>query len=299
MSSPVEIFDRALLARRRRRVACAMADHDFLAERIAKDFAERLEAINRTFPLALDLGAGTGRIGAAVAGLASVGCVISCDGVLELARRLPGPAIVADEEALPFADGVLDLVVSGLALASVNDLVGTLVQIRRALKPDGLFLGAVFGGETLSELREALLEAEFAETGGASPRVGPFADVRALGGLLQRAGFALPVVDRDVVRVEYASPLALMAELRAAGLTNVLYERSRRPLRRRVLARASAIYESRYRSSAGRVRATFEIITMTGWAPHESQQKPLAPGSAKARLADALGTREIALPDDN
>ncbi len=200
--------------------------------------------------------------------------------------------MLADEELLPFRDGAVDLIVSGMVLHLVNDVPGTLVQIRRALKPDGLLLAAVLGGRTLFELREAFLLAEAEVEGGAGPKVAPFADTREYGGLLQRAGFALPVTDSDTVTVTYASPLALMREIKAMGASNMLVGRRRQPLRRATLARACAIYSERFGQPNGRVTATFEIITLTGWVPHESQQKPLRPGSAKLRLADALGAVE-------
>ena len=187
----------------------------------------------------------------------------------------------------------LDLVVSALALQFVNDLPGTLVQIRRALKPDGLFLAAMIGGESLIELREAFAQAESEMEGGVSPRVAPFADLRDLGALLQRAGFALPVTDIDRVTVRYATPLALMHDLRRMGAANALTERRRTPLRRATLRRLFEIYAERFADPDGRIRATFEIVWLSGWAPHESQQKPLQPGSAKTRLADALRTVEI------
>jgi SAM-dependent methyltransferase len=196
--------------------------------------------------------------------------------------------VVAEEELLPFKARSLDLVVSALALQCVNDLPGTLVQVERCLKPDGLFMSALLGGRTLEELRHALLVAEAEITGGAAPRVIPFADVRSLGGLLQRAGFALPVADVDVIEVGYDSPLALMADLRAMGAANMLAERSRSGLRRDVLRRMLEVYAERFSRADGRVRATFEVITLTGWSPHASQQQPLRPGSAKASLADAL-----------
>jgi SAM-dependent methyltransferase len=208
------------------------------------------------------------------------------------------PTIVADEEALPFASGSFDLIVSALSLQWANDLPGALVQIRRALAPDGLFLAAVIGGQSLMELRTALTAAEAELTGGASPRVAPFADVRDLGGLLQRAGFALPVTDVEPLIVRYASMFALLRDLRAMGATNALTERSRVPLRRAVLTRAAEIYADRFSDSDGRVRATFEIVWLSGWAPHNSQQKPLAPGSARMRLADALNASEERLPRD-
>ena len=204
-----------------------------------------------------------------------------------------GDGVVGDLQALPLAPESTDLIVSALALHTVNDLPGTLAQIRRALRPDGLFLACLPGGQTLHELRHAFASAEAELTGGASPRVAPFADLRDLGGLLQRAGLALPVTDTDVVTVRYASMFALMADLRAMGATSSLVQRSRRPLRRDVLMRAAAIYGEKFADGDGRVRATFELIWLSGWAPHESQQKPLRPGSAKMRLAEALGTTEI------
>ena len=205
----------------------------------------------------------------------------------------PPPFIAADEEALPFRDGALDLVVSALALHHVNDLPGTLVQIRRALKPDGLFVAALLGGETLTELRQAFAAAESDVEGGVSPRVAPFADLRELGALLQRAGFALPVTDVDRVTVRYDSIFGLMHDLRRMGATNALFDRRRAPLRRQTLMRAAEIYASRFSDADGRLRATFEIVWLLGWAPDPSQQQPLRPGSAKTRLADALGTHEI------
>ena len=207
------------------------------------------------------------------------------------------PARGCDEEALPFRDRSLDLVVSGLSLQHANDLPGTLTQVRRALKPDGLLLAAMLGGNTLHELRTSLLAAEEELEGGASPRVAPFADVRDMGALLQRAQFALPVVDSETVVVTYANPLALMHELRGMGAANALSARSRKPLRRATLLRSFEIYAERFGLANGRIPATFEILTLTGWAPHESQPKPLQPGSAKMRLADALGTTEQPVGD--
>lgn len=179
-----------------------------------------------------------------------------------------------------------------LALQSVNDLPGALLQIRRALRPDGLLLACLFGGDTLTELRQSFAAAESELEGGASPRVAPFADVRSAGGLLQRAGYALPVVDLERVTVRYGGAFGLMGDLRAMGLTNALAERRRTPLRRATLMRTAAIYAERFADPDGRVRATFDMVWLSGWSPHESQQKPLKPGSAKARLADALGTAE-------
>jgi SAM-dependent methyltransferase len=207
--------------------------------------------------------------------------------------------LVADLERLPLADASIDLAVSLLALQWTNDLVGTLIQIRRILKPDGLFIGALFTGSTLTELRQVLLEAETEVTGGASPRVSPFADGPDLAGLAQRAGLALPVVDIDRITVRYDHPLRLMADLRAMAETSVLRDHARRPLRRGVLARACTLYKERFSDPDGRIRATFEISTLTGWAPHPDQQQPLRPGSARTRLADALGVSEQTLRPDS
>jgi len=235
----------------------------------------------RRFEHAADLGTPTDAVVRALAASGKVDSVISAQDV------------AMDEEALPFADLSLDLVVSALSLQFVNDLPGTLIQIRRALKPDGLLLAALIGGETLTELREAFAQAESEVEGGISPRVAPFADLRDMGALLQRAGFALPVVDSDKVIVRYRSVFDLMHDLRRMGATNILHERRRKPLRRATLARMAEIYARRFADVDGRLRATFEIVWLLGWAPHESQQKPLKPGSAARRLADALGAKEI------
>ena len=292
MNEPVPIFDRRLLAARRNRIAGNAGSRDFLLQRVADDIEERLLAVRRTFATVLDLGAHHGVIGRRLARLPGVTRLISADLSQEFLEQCSGEKVLADEETLPFADGSLDLVVSGLCLQYVNDLPGALIQIRRALKPDGLLLAALLGGSTLSELRESFLVAETEVEGGASPRVAPFADVRDLGALLQRAGFALPVADSDTVKAAYATPLALMHELAAMGCGNVLTARRRTPLRRETLARACAIYQDRFSRPDGRITATFENITLTGWVPHESQQKPLRPGSAQMRLADALMTEE-------
>ncbi len=293
MSSDAQLFDLHLLARRRDRAAPNAAAHDFLLQRVTEDFLVRLGAVQRQFATVVDLGAHHGLLARGVGTLPGGSLVISAESAWQMLKLCPTPRVLADYEALPFADGSLDLVVSGLTLHYVNDLPGTLVQIRRALKPDGLLLAAVLGGQTLMELREAFLLAESEVEGGASPRVAPFADVRDYGSLLQRAGFALPVTDTDVVTVTYSSPVALMQELRGMGATNVLVARRRTPLRRATLMRACEIYIERHGRPDGRIPATFEIITLTGWAPHDSQQKPLRPGSAQVRLADVLGTREI------
>ncbi len=284
--SPI-IFDRALVRRHRRRAA-ALGEATFLLDRVAEDMADRLAAVLRRFDIAVDLGTPGEAVRESLARLGSIGTIIAVDA---LPRRRP--AVIADEEALPFGDGILDLVVSALALHHVNDLPGTLVQIRRALKPDGLFVAALVGGETLTELRQSFATAESEIDGGVSPRVAPFADLRDLGALLQRAGFALPVTDVDRVGVRYDSAFELMGDLRRMGATNALIARRRQPLRRATLARMAELYGQRFADADGRVRATFEIVWLLGWAPHPSQQQPLRPGAAKSRLADALGTREI------
>jgi SAM-dependent methyltransferase len=292
MSAGAELFDRSLLRRRRSRFADELAQHEFLLDRVATEIAERIEAILREFPLALDLGAFNGVLGRKVGALPSVGAMIYAESAPALAALCPRPAVVCDEDLLPFRDASLSLVVSGLALHRVNDLPGALIQIRRALHPDGLFMGAALGGRSLQELRRALIEAESEADGGASPRIAPFADVRDYGGLLQRAGFALPVTDADLLTVIYPSPRDLMLEVRALGGGNVMAARRKAPLPRRTLERAEEIYRSRHATADGRITASFEIVYLSGWAPHESQQQPLKPGSAAQRLADALHTEE-------
>ena len=289
------IFDRSLV---RRRLARAVRGgyEDFLLRRAIGDLDDRLGTVLRHFPLALDAGTPTA---AAAEWLEASG---RADAVVRLAP-LPGegPAracVVADLEALPLVPDRFDLAVSLMALHSVNDLPGALIQIRRALKPDGLFLGCLLGGATLHELRDAFTQAEAELEGGVSPRVAPFADVSDLGGLLQRAGFALPVADLEPVAVRYADPFGLFRDLRAMGMTNALRDRRRRPLRRATLLRAAQVYAERFADADGRVRATFEIAWLSGWAPHASQQKPLKPGSAQVRLADALGVVEHKAGDE-
>lgn len=292
MTDQAQLFDRTLLRRRRSRAAARIAGHDFLLRRVADEIETRIDAVFRDFPVVLDLGAHHGVVGEALRRHARVGTVIHADASHAMLERCRGGRVVCDEDLLPIGSQSIDLCVSGLSLHHVNDLPGALIQIRRALKPDGLFLAAVPGRGTLSELRQSLMLAEAETLGGASPRVTPLADVRDYGALLQRAGFALPVTDVDAVAVTYPGPLELMRELRAMGAGNVLAARSRRPLRRETLARALQIYRERFTDVPGRIRATFEIVHLSGWAPHESQQKPLRPGAARVRLADALGSEE-------
>jgi SAM-dependent methyltransferase len=302
-SAPI-IFDRELVRAHQRRAA-RLAASNFLVDRAAEDLSDRLAAVLRRFECAVDVGTPNDAVHRALAASGKVGTIIAAN-----ARPMPGargcaPAgdahlvVAADEEALPFRDASLDLVVSVLALQFVNDLPGTLIQIRRALKPDGLLLAALAGGDTLIELRQAFAAAEAEVEDGVSPRVAPFSDVRDMGALLQRAGFALPVADVDRITARYDSPLALMHDLRRMGATNPLLERSRRPLKRATLMRMMQLYTERFSDPDDRIRATFEVVWLSGWAPHESQQKPLAPGSARQRLADVLGTRETRLPRDS
>ncbi len=291
------IFDRRLLRERLAR-AVARGPATFLVERVAADFAGRLATVLRRFEWALDLGTPTGELRRALAESGKVGTIVAANAVAgiegaEAAADVATFQVRADEEALPFADASLDLVVSALALQFVNDLPGTLVQIRRALKPDGLLLAALLGGDTLVELRQAFAAAESEIEGGMSPRVAPFADLRDMGALLQRADFALPVTDVDRLTVRYASVGALMHDLRRMGATNPLAARRRGTLRRATLARMTDIYRQRFADPDGRIRATFDIVWLSGWAPHASQQQPLRPGSARTRLADALGVNEI------
>lgn len=283
------LFDRGLLRRRLARAA-AQGPETFLLDRVAEDLSDRLGAVNRRFETGVDLGTPTDAAARALAGHPAVGRLWRA---APLAEGSPAPALVADEEAQPFAAESLDLLVSLLALQWVNDLPGALAQIRRALRPDGLFIAALVGGRSLNELRQAFTEAESETTGGLSPRVAPFGDVRDLGSLLQRAGFALPVTDVDRIVVRYGSPFSLFQDLRRMGATNVLAERRRVPMRRATLMKAAEIYAARFADPDGRVRATFEIVWLSGWAPHESQQKPLKPGSAQARLADALAPKSL------
>lgn len=292
--SPIKVFDRRSLRMHRDRAASHIAGHDFLFREVAERLTERLDDVKRRFPLALDLGCHAGNVRRALQGRRNVDTLVQCDLSPRMARLAGNgfPALAADEEALPFADSSFDLVIGSLSLHWVNDLPGALVQIRRALKPDGLFLAALFGGETLRELRNAFVEAELARTGGAAARVAPFADIRDAGGLLQRAGFALPVADTETIVVTYADAFGLIADLRGMGETNVGVLRSRAFTPRGTLARMVQTYSERYGDAEARIPATFQVIYLTAWAPHETQQKPLRPGAARSRLADALATEE-------
>ena len=295
MEERIEVFDRRAVRRHRERAARSLAQHDFLLREVAERLAERLDDVTRRFPLVLDLGCHDGILGRVMAGRGGIETLVQADLAPAMARTAAqggGPALAADEEALPFAQGAFDAVFSLLSLHWVNDLPGALLQVRQALKPDGLFLAAMLGGETLKELRGALVEAEAEVEGGAGPRASPFADVRDLGALLQRAGFALPMADVDEIAVSYPDAFTLLADLRGMGETNAVAGRRKGFSRRATLMRAAELYAARHAGPDGRLPATFQVIYLTAWAPHQSQPQPLRPGSAKARLSAALGSEE-------
>lgn len=289
-SSVPLIFDRYALVRALAR-AVSIGPADFLLAQVSEDLIARLQTTLRPFPHALDLGTPLPSLAAALSGHAPQRLILRA-ATLPESLSPHWSTIVCDVETLPFAPESFDLAVSAFALQSVNDLPGVLIQLRRALAPDGLLLACMLGGQSLHELRTVFAMAEEEISGGVSPRVAPFADLRDMGGLLQRAGFALPVTDVDIITVRYKNLFALMADLRAMGATNTLASRSRKPLRRAVVLRAAQLYQDMFADADGRIRATFEIVWLSGWAPHESQQKPLAPGSAKMRLADALNMKQ-------
>jgi NADH dehydrogenase [ubiquinone] 1 alpha subcomplex assembly factor 5 len=292
----MQVFDRRLLRIRRDRAAAQLSAHDFLFREAAERLTERLQDIKRRFEVALDLGCHGGEVARALNFQGGIETLVQCDlsaGMAASARdggksRL---ALAADEEALPFAAASFDLVLSSLSLHWVNDLPGALLQVRRILRPDGLFLGALLGGETLCELRAVWTEAELAEEGGAGSHVAPFADIRDAGALLQRAGFALPVADAETITVTYPDAHALMADLRGMGEANVAVLR-RGFARRAALDRMAKLYKERFGDASGRIPATFQVIYLTAWSPHDSQPKALRPGSAQARLSEALGAME-------
>lgn len=299
MKSSMLVFDRQAVRRNRDRAATAWSSHDFLVAEAAERLLERLSEVRRTFPLALELGCHGGNLAPKLLGQNGVERVVQCDLSARMARSAAEngqPALAVDEEALPFGAGTFDLAVSLLSLQWVNDLPGALLQIRHSLKPDGLFLAALLGGDTLQELRTALMLAEIELSGGAAPRVSAFADLRDVAGLLQRAGFALPLADRDLLTVSYQSPLKLLHDLRGMGAANALIERPRNGLKRAVLLRALEIYGERFALPDGRLPATFEIYWLLGWSPDAEQPKPLAPGSASHPLAAALGGSEQVVP---
>lgn len=275
MQRPPDLTDRTALSRNRRRALSLTEPAVFLQQEAAFEINERLNLVNRTFTSPAIVGVWP-----------------------EIWQQiLPDARFVVDNDTLDLQPGSHDLVVHAMGLHWANDPVGQLIQARRALKPDGFFLGALFGGQTLNELRAVLAESEVAVTGGLSPRVAPMAEIRDLGGLLQRAGFALPVADSHCHTVTYKDTTALMHDLRAMGETNALAQRSRGFARREIFQDAARRYAKAYSQPDGRITASFEIIYLAGWAPDETQQKPLRPGSATARLADALGVDEGKLPN--
>ncbi|MDP4822677.1 MAG: class I SAM-dependent methyltransferase [Aestuariivirgaceae bacterium] len=284
--APPALFD-AKATRRNRARALKGDSPAFLREAVEAEILWRLDLVLRQFPKLLLVGAAPGDLATRIAQTGKAGEVIPAEIVAH------GNALVIDPESLPFAPESLDAVIWAGGLESVNDLPGTLIQIRRALKADGLFLGCVLAGESLKELRQSFLAAESELSRGASPRIAPFAEVRAWGALLQRAGFALPVADLDRLDVNYGNALTLMQDLKAMGLANPLMARRKTFTPPSLLARAAAHYAGNFANEKGRLKATFELVTLTGWAPHESQQKPLKPGSAKFSLAEALGTKEL------
>lgn len=293
MSEMPCLFNQDLLRARLRR-AVTQGPADFLLARAADDLAERLAAVLRTFDTVLDIATPGPHAVEVTATSGKAKRVLQAPPLSEMAAPYGGvEQVEADPVILPFEPASLDAVISLLALHTVDDLPGTLIQIRRALRPDGMFMACIPGGQTLYELREAFTEAEIEIERGMSPRVFPYADVRDLGGLLQRAGFALPVADSEIVTVRYADPLKLLRDLRAMGATNILNARRKTFLKRATLLRMFEIYQQKFSDADGRVRATFELVWLSGWAPDPSQQKSLKPGSAAMRLADALKTDEI------
>ncbi|PKR60398.1 methyltransferase domain-containing protein [Thalassospira lohafexi] len=293
MADPITVFDRHILKLRRDRAASRASEFNFLFAETADRLADRLEDTTRNFPRAVDLGCHSGELAQILAASSRVETLHQADisyRYAKAARDLNGrSSMVADEEFLPFAEGSLDLILSNLSLHWVNDLPGMLLQARRALKPDGLFLASMLGGETLKDLREALMTAEAEEEGGVSPRVSPFVDVKDAGALLQRSGFALPVVDADDITIDYPDALKLMRDLSGMGESNIVAKRSKKFTKRSTLARAAAIYHERHGREDGRVHAKFQVIYLTGWAPDDSQPKPLRRGSGQVSLVDFLG----------
>ena len=294
LAPPPRLFDRARVTRNRDRASSRFRDYAFLKGRESTQLLERLHDTSRDFEHALDLGAHDGQATEALVQSGKVKDITALEGAATMAARLRETGInvvEGDEDSLPFDRESFDLVVSLLSLHWANDLPGVMTQIRSVLKPDGLFLGCLFGGDTLPELRAALIEAESELTGGVSPRLSPLPGLQDIAGLLQRAGFALPVADVDQVTVRYSHPMKLLEDLKGMGEQAAFAKREgqeRRPLSRRLLARMSDIYVERFSDPDGKVRATFKIIWMSGWAPHESQPKPLKPGSGKFSLADAV-----------
>jgi SAM-dependent methyltransferase len=280
-----QIFNRKLLIQHRERAAADVHSVDFLFKEAAKNLADNLLDIKRDFPKVLNLSSHSG----AMAGYLQQDFIIHQDLSAKMLDHVSGMKICGDEELIPIKEESLDLIISCLGLHWVNDLPGSFIQIKRSLKPDGMFMAAIFGGETLNELRTAFTKAEIQITGGLSPRISPFPDIKDIGALLQRAGFALPVVDMDRITVNYPDAFTLMKELRKMGESNILFKRSKIFSSKALMMEVVKNYQEIFANEQGRIPATFDILYISGWAPHESQQKPLKPGSATMNLADALG----------
>lgn len=299
-NSNIFVFDHDVMRNKRDRCAPRFADHNFLFDWSGKQLLDRLSDIKRDYPRALVLGM---RQGAgffdALMGDERIGTISASDVSTAFLDRAPAgiEAVQAHEEMLPFEKQSYEMILCNLGLHGLNDLPGALVQMRNTLKPDGLFMASMLGGESLHELKTSLMEAELEISGGISPRVAPFADKQDMGALMQRAGYALPVIDSERVIVTYENAFKLFSDLRGMGETNSLTQRSKTIPPRALFFRAAEIYAEKFAERDGRIAATFEIIFLLGWAPHESQQKPLKPGSAQTRLADALGTEEVKTPD--
>lgn len=288
-TSPL-IFDRAQRARQRLRAARGdFAHHGFLFEAAAERLVDRLDDIARSFPLALELGSHTGQLRDVLGDHPKIGTLVQGDACEAMAAQNSGLRVVCEEEALPFASEKFDIGLSVLGLSAVNDLPGALVQLRHALKPDGLLLTMLFGGQTLHELRDVLNRATAEIEGGATPYVSPFVDVRDAGALLQRAGFSLPVIDSEPLTVSYENMFKLMHDLRGMGEGNALLARRKHFAKRSVFMRAAELYQQDYADDEGRITATFELVTLTAWSPHESQQKPAKRGSGQVNLNEVLG----------
>lgn len=285
----LNVFDRAQIARQRRRATLSHSSHAFLIDWTMDQIVDRLSVVKRDFPVCVQIGARGKSMPDDVFGIQTL---IATDNQ-SVTLKNNGLSVCCEEDSFPFASSSLNLVVSALNLHTVNDLPGALLQIRQSLKPDGLFVAGMLGGETLYELRQCLQEAELELSDGITPRIAPFADKPQMGNLLQRAGFALPVVDSDIVTVTYESIFPLMHDLRLMGEGNAVLERAKTFTRRSLFLRAGELYTHKFAEPDGRIRASFEVIFLLGWAPHTSQQKPLKPGSATSRLADFLGTNEI------
>lgn len=283
-ASDIEIFDRKKIREQRNRALPKLEDNNFLIRWASEQLLSRLEIVKKNFPTVLQVGTRAPLDQNKIKGLKQL---ITLDGTES------GNTVIADEEFLPFASETFDLIISALNLHTTNDLPGTLLQLKRSLKPDGLIMAALLGGETLHELRDVFAQAEMEINGGVSPRIAPFADMPQMGSLMQRAGFNLPVVDSEIVTVTYDNLFKLMKDLRLMGEGNALIKRSKSFNNRKLLMRAAELYKEKYSEPDGKIIATFEIIFIAGWSPHESQQKPLRPGSAEARLSEALNTEEI------